>query len=636
MTAASPRTLALLAALVVAHLLATAWLTPHGHMNVDECTYHLMARGASQGTLAFWNGYGEFPTRELVWVTVVPYAGELYPVTPPFYAGIAWPFYRAFGFPGLFWMNALAFLVVLWLTARFAQQLFGDARLSLTAALVLGAATYFWEYSQAAWPHVLSTLAVLAAGYAGWHALRVEGEAAAWRASLLAGLALGVGTGVRLDVALAVPAVALPFLFVGGRRGRAALGLVLGGLPPLALLTFMNYLKFGIASPLSYGPNVSSAGEWTRYVPVAGLGLALVLACWALQRPALLARFRRQRLQLIAVASLGLVAMLAVPAVRELLMHLAGGVTTLLVDLRGLRQEMVRPALSRSAGDGLVYFGHLKKAWLQSLPYLGLLLLPLGAALRGHPDRGRLALLALLPATYLAAFGYFAWDGGMSLNLRYLTPALPAVAILTAWALRAIEAERAPRALAAGAWVSAALFWWLARTRSASPDAMELFVLDTPLVIAGCTALAAVGWMAAGGERARSAAVAFGAAALVWAALVAFQYDYPAVRWLRDYNAGLSRIAGEKMRADSILFTTHPDPYCGLLDAEQVRVALPARDRYRDFRALVDFHLAQVRPVYAALPRDAWRMLERSGRLEGLTVEPLHEHPIFVLARLRD
>ena len=95
-----------------------------------------MARGASQGTLAFWNGYGEFPTREHVWVTVVPYAGELYPVTPPFYAGIAWPFYRAFGFPGLFWMNALAFLVVLWLTARFAQQLFGDARLSLTAALV--------------------------------------------------------------------------------------------------------------------------------------------------------------------------------------------------------------------------------------------------------------------------------------------------------------------------------------------------------------------------------------------------------------------------------------------------------------------------------------------------------------------
>jgi len=635
-TRAKPRTLALLAALVAAHLLATGWLTPRGHLNVDECTYHLTARGAAQGTLAFWNGYEEFPTRELAWVTVVPHAGELYPVTPPFYAAIAWPFYAALGISGLFWLNALAGLAVLWLTGRFAQQLFGDAQLSLTAVLVLAVATYFWEYSQGIWPHVVATLAVLAAACAGWHALRAEGEAAAWRASALAGIALGLGMGVRLDVALAAPAVALPFLFVAGRRRLAILGVALGCLPLLALLAFINHLKFGIASPLSYGPRVSEAGEWTRYLPVAALGLSVVLAGWALQRPALVARLRAHRTSVSALLLAGLVAGIAVPEVRELLVRLLRGVATLLVDLRALRGDIVRPALSRSAGDGLVYFGHLKKAWLQSLPYLVVLIVPLAAALRGHADRGRLALLALMPAAYLAAFGYFAWDGGMSLNLRYLTPALPAVAILTAWTLRAIEIRRRPVALGVGAWTAAALFWWLSRTRSASPDAMELFVLDLPLVLAGCTALAALWRENAGSDRASSVLGALTAAGLAWAALVAFAYDYPAARRLRGYNADLSQIAGEQLRHDSILFTTHPDPFCGLLDADRVRVALPARDRYREFRALVDFHLAQERPVYGALPPDAWRMLKRNGRLEGLTVELLHEHPIFVFTRLRN
>ena len=88
----------LLAALLAAHLLATSAFTPHGPLSVDECTYQLMARAAAGGTLSAWNGYEEFASPELAFVTLVPHGGALYPVPPALYAGLAWPFYRAQGF----------------------------------------------------------------------------------------------------------------------------------------------------------------------------------------------------------------------------------------------------------------------------------------------------------------------------------------------------------------------------------------------------------------------------------------------------------------------------------------------------------------------------------------------------------
>jgi hypothetical protein len=340
----------------------------------------------------------------------------------------------------------------------------------------------------------------------------------------------------------------------------------------------------------------------------------------------------------LALAAAGAVALLLLPEVRELLLRLAGGTSALLLDLRTVRADRVRPARSRSAGGGFVYFGHLKKAWLQSLPYLPLLLLPLAAALRGHPERGRLARLALLPAAYLAAFGAFRWDGGMSLNLRYLTPALPAVAILGAWALREIgRAGSGPAPWLGGAGAALA-FALLSLARGTSPDEQERAVLDAPLALAAALAGVLVAWLARGaaaGPALRAAVRALAAAALVWAGLVAFLYDYPAARGLRGYHAGLSHLADEVVADDSILFTTHPDPFCGLIERDRVRIALPRRDRFADFRPLVDFHLAAGRPVYGAFPPALWERLQRRAWLDGLEVEWLREHPVFVLGRIR-
>ncbi len=631
---------ALLAALLAAHLAASWWSLEPGHLSVDECTYHLMVKSlADHGELRFRNGYEEFPSIELVLVTLQVSDGHLYPVTPPGYAVLAWPFYRVAGYPGLFALNNLAFLATLALAGALAWRLFRNRALALVAVLVLGLATFLWEYSQAAWPHALSTFLVLAAFSAAWQGTRAASERKAFAWCLLAGTVAGLGVGVRLDVALALPCLAVLYLFGPPRRLAAALGIALGALPSFVALSIVNSAKFGMASPLSYGTKMVRSGDWTHYLPVAALGLLVLLGCRLAVSPRLRARMGGG-LRWLGLGALALALLLLLPAVRELLERLVVGSAQLVWDLRWLPPEHERPALARSAGGGLVYFGHLKKSLLQSCPYLALLLGPAWAALRGHGDRGQLAALALVPGAFLAAYGYFAWDGGMVLNLRYLAPALPFLAILTAWALCRVYAGLAPRHPVPWgvAWATALLWWLWVRPHSAAVDVIEPRLLGIPQVLAGLTAAAALALSVRGeraGPRLRVATAALAAAGLTWACAVAFSYDAPASRSMRAFNLDLSDRAVASVDEKSIVFTTRPDPYCGLLESDDVYLALPLRDRFEDFRPLIDFYLARDRAVYGAFPPSMWRGAARRGWLEGLEVEQVWEHPVFTLGRIR-
>lgn len=629
----------LIAALLTLHLVATLSLVP-GHLSVDECTYHLMTKGlVDHGELRFRNGYEDFPSRELVLVSVEAHEGHLYPVTPPTYAFLAWPFYRAAGYPGLFVLSNLAFLATLALTGALAWRLFGDRRLALGAALVLGLATYLWEYSQASWPHALATSLVLAAFCAAWEGTvaRTERRAFAWCTA--AGLIAGIGIGVRLDVALALPCLAIPLLFAPPRRLPAALGIAVGALPGLAALVLANQEKFGVASPFSYGPRTSTAGDWTQYLPVAALGLAVLATCRVAVSPAARARASRSPWLAPALAGAALAVVLVTPSLRALVERLATGTALLVWDLRWLPLEVERPALARSAGGGLVYFGSLKKSLLQSLPYLPLLLLPLAASLRGHRDAGRLASLALVPAAFLAAYGYFSWDGGMVLNLRYLAPTLPFLAVLSAWSLREVFRGLSPREPApwVAAWLTAAAWWLWVRPHLEAPDVLEPRLLLTPLWIATATAALALAFAAGGARTPRPLRVALAtlaASGLMWAGLAALAYDFPAARQMRLYNLQLSQRALATLDSPAIVFTTHPDPFCGLLSSDEIHLAVPARDGDRDFRPLIDHHLANGRAVYGAFPPGQWRRFIREGTLEDLAVEDLWQHPIYTFGRI--
>ena len=198
--------IAVLVLLAIGTLAFSLFLNQPGHISVDESVYHLMTRSfAESGSLALLNGYEEFPSRELVFPVARPHDGLLFPQYPYLYPVLAAPFYLALGYQGLFLLNAFAFLGVVWLCYGTCQLLFKDRDLSLNACLVLVLATYAWEYSQAAWPHAVSMLCIAGAFYLTVSALQAAAVARALALAFAAGLVVGFGTGVRMEVIFTAP-----------------------------------------------------------------------------------------------------------------------------------------------------------------------------------------------------------------------------------------------------------------------------------------------------------------------------------------------------------------------------------------------------------------------------------------------
>ncbi len=269
--------------LCIAHFLLTFFYAAPGPLSVDEAIYHWMTRSFSErGSLDIWNGYEEFASPELHHKYIRVREGRLIPQYPSLFSVLALPFYRVFGFFGLFVMNALAFLGVVVICFFTARKLFGDAELALDSCLILILATFAWEYSQAAWPHMFALLFVMAAFYLSISAYFSGTRRKSFCLAMASGAIAATGLGLRLDGILVFPALFLPFLFARPARLREVLGLLVGTLPAIAVLSAINEAKFGIFSPFSYGegPNVQTISP-LMYVAA---GLAAGLA-WTVTRP---------------------------------------------------------------------------------------------------------------------------------------------------------------------------------------------------------------------------------------------------------------------------------------------------------------------------------------------------------------
>jgi hypothetical protein len=129
------------------------------------------------------------------------------------------------------------------------------------------------------------------------------------------------------------------------------------------------------------------------------------------------------------------------------------------------------------------------------------------------------------------------------------------------------------------------------------------------------------------------ATAALAVAGMAWAAVATFAYDAPRARRVRAFNLAVAGQVAPHVTPDSILFVDYPDPYFALIEVDRLRLAVPGRDGFADFRRLADFHLAAGRPVYASLRPETWRELERHGLLDGLGREPLR--PDGLVVRLR-
>lgn len=634
-----------LLALAAAHLAVSWWGVVPGHLSIDEGTYHLMVANLAEGRAFWiWNGYEETPSPELVAATLLPLDGRLVAVPPELFTLLALPFYLLLGYRGLFLANALAFLATAALVGWLATRL-GGRDTMLPAVLLFALATFAWDYSQAAWPHAVSALLVTAAFAAallagGAGAERTEGASEAGGAgglgwALAAGLVGGLAVGVRVDSVLALPALVLPLVFARPPRWRLAAAVAMGTLPALAALAAINRVKFGTWSPLSYGP-VGPAGTIGRYLPLALAAGAALAVAWALTRPAVRARLSRRGLTAAAgVALAALVAALAVPEVRRLAWAALHGGWQLVVDLRARPLDIAEPALERTASGALVYVGAFKKALLQSCPWMAALAVPLAVAAR----RRAALLLALVPAAYVAFYSFSAWHGGLSLNLRYWVPGLPFLAVIGGLVWRELSAAAGAAGRRAAVLVGAALaalFLGVLRPAATTVAAAEAVHLSLPLALAAAALLLTAAQRALGG---RSSGLLPGAAAAalvagaVWAGLTTFTYDWPRHTALRAANLAVSQRMAAVVAPDSILFARYPDPYFGLIEVPRLRLAIPGRDGFADFRRLVDFHLDAGRPVYAAFDRELWHRLAADGMLDGLAARPLL--PDGSLAELR-
>ncbi|MBI1392391.1 MAG: hypothetical protein GC152_06570 [Alphaproteobacteria bacterium] len=470
--------------LAVAVFAAYAWLAstaPQQAFTIDEYFYAEMARAmADDRQLTFRQmKLDGVESLDMAYAHAAP-GGRLAPQYPSGYAVISAPFQAALGVRGLIVMNAFSGVAAIWLTFAIGRGVASPTVARLAAGLFAVASmapTYYFSI----WPHMTSLAVTLAGAYATLRA--ANGRGLMW--GLGAGLALGAAATLRLDAVLAfVAALVWLRIFVGGRTRAAAVGMIVGFVPGLLFLVVSNAVKFGVANPLSYEAAGGSA-SLSRYAALATLICGALFVGFLIDAPRAAARglvclpacFRSDRAMAVAIVGLGLAALAVAPS-RAFLLNVAVLTTDFSVAPLG---EMAR-GLERDAFGVVHAFGVPKKAFLESAPYAPLAFFGLIAFLRGRGRRGE-GLLWLIFGAYVCFYSLTRWHGGLSLNMRYLLPAAPAAAILSA-----IGLER----LGVGPWsqsrgwliatiVAISVFLLFQQSLSASPVA-GLLVVAPPLL----------------------------------------------------------------------------------------------------------------------------------------------------------
>ncbi len=622
--------LLLLGVLALAHLLLSLFHVVPGYLSIDEAVYDKSVHDLlATGSLDIRTGYQEFPSPESAHAFFPVNLGRPVSQYPYLFPVVALPFYALMGYRGLFLLNALAFVGVAWLCFSLALRLFRDRVLALDACLLFGAGTFAWDYSQAAWPHMVSLLFMVGAMFLMVKAFQAGSLGAAALPALGAGLVAGLAPGIRLEGFLLLPCVVLPFLFAWPWRLREAFLVLAGMVPGLALLSWTNLLKTGTFTPFSYGNLFGDVMILLAGPVVLAGGAALILA-WVLSRPFAVSFLDRRRWVLPGGAVALLAVLLAFPATRGFLAKGVSQAFSHLIDLRTIRPDLVEAWVPRTAGGGVVYLWAQKKALLQSVPWLAAVVIPaLALGVKGK-ERGTLALLFLVPLAVAGYHGYWGYEGGLCLNMRLLLPTLPFLSILAAWGLHRL-ARRWGTTLGAGGWavavaVTTSGFLALTRLLATTVDRQETPLLAFPLAIAvafllllGCGELLR-GRPAALARRAAWLAVAVGVG---WGGAVTFLYDYPHHRERRVYNQQVGEEMLRLIPPDSVLFVPEfPDPFLPLQKEERIRVAFPSQDLFADFPRLVEGYLGKGWRVFGAFPGKKWvELLE--GPLRGYDFAPL-------------
>jgi hypothetical protein len=510
----------LLALLAVLGAVLTLSVVP-GVFTIDEDNYLVTVTALRHGRLTVPGTEGLPPARELAWfdpngaaraVTETPVAST----APPLYAPLALPF-SLLGWRGLVALNTLCFLLataaVFLLTRRHARH--GES--AWIAAVTFAAGGYALEYAQGVWPHMLTAALCTGAVLASTRTRDepdAAGAPAAW--AFAAGALVGLAAGVRYQNFLFAGCLGLGILLFASRRWRCSLTYALGVAVPLGASSLLNHARLGFWNPISKGGTyLSSLGGTVR--SQGWIGDAVTMG-WA------------------RIVDYG---------TRPPLTGTEHAVY--------LRED--------AATGAYLVAGAVKKAWLQSSPWLALALLALvlawlpsrGGPPGGKPDprRRELRVLALIVLPILAMFsasGVLRTDG-LSFNQRYFLELVPLAAVAFAWLLDgsglldrtgtdAGGGRRRFGLLALGAVLGTSLA--AATLLRPAPSPIRLNgLLHLPLALA---VLALLGWAICRRSRhCGTLALAVGAC-LGWSLAVHVGDDMAASRAIRRQNARLAAV----------------------------------------------------------------------------------------------
>ncbi len=623
----------LLLVLCLASLLTTALRTAPGYVSIDELIYHQMALSmASEGSLTIWNGYSERPSEELSHHTLQERDGRLYPRYPWLNAVVGALFHSLAGLEGLYWPNALGWLLAVACCFGIARQLLGSVGPALDACLILSLTGFGWSYSQAIWPHASSMGAVSLAMYCGLRGSLASKESEAWLWSGVAGLVTGLAMGLRLDCMLVLPGLLVLHLARRPLMMRRLAAIAVGLLPGLLSLSWSNCVKFGSFSFLHYGHSKLSL-EFTTHAALAGVAVLL----WVAWKWPSLKLHGRDLLDLLVLAVLAWLLLNGDPVrnVELAFQRLRSNI----FDLRYSGLQLAS-GMQRTVTGGMVYLGGLKKSTLQSLPYLPALLLPLVHAWRNKEQRAPLLGLLAVPACF-ALVPYSRFHCGQALNTRYLVSGLPCLAVVLSWTLQwlgaRVEGARLWKWLSLLASVAAVVVFFvcLQPWHASSPREQEPLLLSLPMWgAAGLSGLCLLSLLFRQRLWAGLSLMVL-MFSLAWSGVVGFCYDYPREHARRVANAELTAQISAHIEPDALVFTNYIEPL-GPLTGRKLRLARPFTDDFRDFRQLALFHLRKGRAVYGAFHPLNWKRYAGRGLLRDFEVIELVDirQPRLRLARL--
>lgn len=405
-----------------------------GPFAIDESVYIAMADAmAARGDLAIQSDGGvEGAPSMLYALSGYGADGRVYPQYPAGYAYLAAPFYAVGGVTGLIFLNAVAGLASIFLTYTIAKRLYRDEEAALWSAGLLTTATYFSTYAFAVWPHML-TLAILL-GAAALASDAADRSRINHLRLALSGALIGAAATVRVDSVIYFASIfAWLRLYAAPGNRLSAVSFFAGAAPVLALAAWFNSVKYGIASPVSYGR--PSDYETVRgYAPLAaaaivGAGALMIFDIDKLrQRAQSLALTNKAQRLLYAVAAAALVLFW------RPLSTLAHHFWTLLFDLQAFDGDYFHDVLTRDAKGFLTTFGLPKKAFFQSMPFFLIAIVAVAGFLRGKNTRAT-AFCLLFAAAPIVFFGVKQWHGGYALNMRFFFAAIPFLTILSAAAI---------------------------------------------------------------------------------------------------------------------------------------------------------------------------------------------------------